>query len=180
MNSKSLIPAEKITSIIYLIRDEKVLLDADLAELYGVETRVLKQAVRRNEDRFPEDFMFQLNVNEWKSLRSQTVMLKRGKHSKYPPYAFTEQGIAMLSSVLKSKQAVQVNIAIMRAFVQMRKFLQSHDELAAQLKKLEKETTEKFAEQGKQIQIIFEAIKQLIIEKQKPKKPIGFALPGKK
>jgi len=180
MDSKSLIPVEKITSKIYLIRNEKVLLDADLAELYGVETRVLKQAVRRNEDRFPEDFMFQFSMEEWKSLRSQTVTLKRGQHSKYPPYAFTEQGVAMLSSVLKSKQAIQVNIAIMRAFVQMRKFLQSHEELAAQLKKLEKETTEKFTEQGKQIQVIFEAIKQLIIEKQKPKKQIGFILPQKK
>ena len=180
MESKSLIPAEKITSIIYFIRNEKVMLDADLANLYGVETRVLKQAVRRNEDRFPDDFMFQLNEDEWKSLRSQTVTLKRGQHSKYPPYAFTEQGVAMLSSVLKSKSAIQVNIAIMRAFVQMRKFLQSHDELAAKLKKLEKETTEKFTEQGKQIQIIFEAIKQLIIEKQKPKKPMGFILPSKK
>jgi hypothetical protein len=121
MNSKNLIPIEKITTKIYLIRNEKVLLDADLAELYEVETRVLKQAVRRNLDRFPEDFMFQLGLEEWKSLRSQTVMLKRGQHSKYPPYAFTEQG-----------------------------------------------------------KIIFEAIKQLIIEKQKPKKPIGFTLPGKK
>ena len=125
--------------------------------------------------------MFQLTLDEWKTLRSQTVTLKkRGQHSKYPPYAFTEQGVAMLSSVLKSKQAIQVNIAIMRAFVQMRKFLQSQDGLAAQLKKLEKETTEKFKEQGKQIQVIFEAIKQLIVEKQKPQKPIGFTLPKKK
>ncbi len=180
MNNRSLIPVERITSKICLIRNEKVLLDADLAELYGVETRALKQAVRRNGDRFPEDFMFQLSMDEWRSLRSQTVTLKRGQHSKYPPYAFTEQGAAMLSSVLKSKQAFQVNIAVMRAFVQMRKFLQSHEELAAQLKKLEKETTAKFTEQGKQIQIIFEAIKQLIIEKQKLKKPIGFTIPEKR
>lgn len=181
MKSKSLIPTEKITNKIYLIRNEKVLLDADLAELYGVETRVLKQAVRRNRDRFPIDFMLRLTLDEWKVLRSQTVTLKkRGQHSKYPPYAFTEQGVAMLSSVLKSKRAIQVNIAIMRTFVQMRKFFQSQDGLASQLKKLEKETTEKFKEQGKQIQLIFEAIKQLIVEKQKPKKPIGFALPKKK
>jgi phage regulator Rha-like protein len=154
-------------------------LDSDLAELYGVETRVLKQTVRRNRDRFPDDFIFKLTPDEWKTLRSQTVILKRGKHSKYPPYAFTEQGVAMLSSVLKSKRAIQVNIAIMRAFVQMRKFFQSQDELAAQLKKLEKSTTEKFKEQGKQIQLIFEAIKQLIVEKQKPRKPVGFIPPKK-
>ena len=177
MKSKALTPIEKITSKIHFIRHEKILLDADLAELYGVETRVLKQAVRRNTDRFPIDFMFQLTSNEWKSLRSQTVILKRGQHSKYPPYAFTEQGVAMLSSVLKSKRAIQMNIAIMRAFVQMRKFIQSQDELATQLKKLEKETTKKFQEHGKQIQIIFEAIKQLIVEKQKLRKPIGFTLP---
>jgi len=108
------------------------------------------------------------------------VILKREQHSKYPTYAFTEQGVAMLSSVLKSRSVIQVNIAIMRAFVQMRKFLQSHDELATQLKKLEKETTEKFTEQGKQIKVIFEVIEQLILEKQKPKKPIGFTLPAKK
>ena len=99
---------------------------------------------------------------------------------RYPPYAFTEQGVAMLSSVLKSSQAILVNIAIMRAFVLMRKFLLSQVELAAQLKKLEKETNEKFKEQGKQIQTIFEAIKLLIVEKQKPRKPIGFAIPKKK
>jgi phage regulator Rha-like protein len=179
MESKSLIPAEKITSIIYFIRNEKVLLDVDLAILYGVETKVLNQAVKRNLDRFPDDFMFQLSSKEFEFLRSQTVTSNWGGR-RYPPYAFTEQGVSMLSSVLKSSQAIQVNIAIMRAFVQMRKFLQSHEELAAQLKKLEKETTDKFAEQGKQIQIIFEAIKQLIIEKQKPKKPIGFTLPERK
>jgi len=179
MESKSLIPVEKITSKIHLIRNEKVILDADLAELYGVETKVLNQAVRRNLNRFPNDFMFQLSDEEFEILRSQTVTSSWGGR-RYPPFAFTEQGVAMLSSVLKSKSAIQVNIAIMRAFVQMRKFLQSHDELAVQLKKLEKETTEKFKEQGKQIQIIFEAIEQLLIEKQKPKKPIGFTLPGKK
>lgn len=179
MDSKSLIPVEKITSKIYLIRNEKVLIDADLAELYGVETKVLNQAVRRNLARFPNDFMFQLSDKEFEILRSHTVTSSWGGR-RYPPFAFTEQGVAMLSSVLKSKRAIQVNIAIMRAFVQMRRFLQSHEELAAQLKKLEKETTEKFTEQGKQIQIIFEVIKQLIIEKQKPKKPIGFTPPEKK
>ncbi len=179
MNSKSLITVELITNKIYLIRNEKVLIDADLAELYGVETKVLNQAVRRNLDRFPEDFMFQLSEDEFENLRSQTVTSSWGGR-RYPPFAFTEQGVAMLSSVLKSKSAIQVNIAIMRAFVQLRRFLQSHEELATKLKKLEKETIEKFTEQEKQIQLIFETIKQLIIEKQKPKKPIGFTLPDKK
>ena len=181
MRSKSLIPTEKITNKIYLIRNEKVLLDADLAKLYSVETRVLKQAIRRNKDRFPDDFMFQLTLDEWKALRSQTVTLKkRGQHSKYPPYAFTEQGVAMLSSVLKSKRAILVNIAIMRAFVQMRKFLQSSESLARELRNHEKATKEKFEEHEKNINDIFKVIKQLIIEKQKPKKPIGFIIPKNK
>ena len=123
--------------------------------------------------------MFQLSHQEFKILRSQSVTSSWGGR-RYPPYAFKEQGVAMLSSVLKSSQAILVNIAIMRAFVLMRKFLLSQVELAAQLKKLEKETNEKFKEQGKQIQTIFEAIKLLIVEKQKPRKPIGFAIPKKK
>lgn len=176
MKSKSLIPVEKINSKIYLIRSEKVLLDSDLAELYGVETRVLKQAVRRNLNRFPKDFMFQLTKKESQSLRSQTVTLKRGQHIKYLPYAFTEQGVAMLSSVLNSDKAVQVNIEIMRAFVQLRKFLQSNESLATKLKELEKETKERFEEQQEQINLIFEAIKQLIKEETKPKKQIGFTI----
>ncbi len=176
MKNVSIIPTEKITNKIYLIRKEKVLLDSDLAELYGVETRVLKQAVRRNIDRFPNDFLFELTKEEYDSLRSQNVIIKRGQHSKYLPFAFTEQGVAMLSSVLNSKRAIQVNIAIMRAFVQLRKFLQSNDQLSKKLKKLESETKKKFAEQEKQIQLIFEAIKELISEKEKPKNPFGFQL----
>lgn len=170
----SLIPAESITSKILLIRNEKVLLDKDLAELYGVETRVLNQAVRRNITRFPDDFMFQLTAEEYRSIRSQFVTLKRGEHSKYLPFAFTEQGVAMLSSVLNSPRAVQVNIAIMRAFVQMRKFLYGNDALAQKLKELERKTIKKFADQQKQINIIFETIKQLIIEDEKPARRIGY------
>lgn len=139
-----------------------------------METKVLKQAVRRNIERFPIDFMFQLTKGEYDFLRSQFVTLKRGQHSKYLPFAFTEQGVAMLSSVLNSNSAIEVNITIMRAFVQMRKFLQSTDELAKKLKELEKETKKKFAEQQEQIQLIFEAIKQLMIENEKPKHKIGF------
>lgn len=164
---KSIIPAELITSKILLIRGEKVLLDRDLAELYGVETRVLNQAVKRNIERFPDDFMFQITAGENRFLRSQFVTLKRGGHSKYLPYVFTEQGVAMLSSVLNSTRAIQVNIAIMRAFVEIRKFLYSNDALAQKLKELERKTKKKFADQQKQINIIFEAIKQLLVEETK-------------
>lgn len=173
-SSTSLIPIESITSKILLIRNEKVLLDKDLADLYDVETRVLNQAVKRNIARFPYDFMFQLTAEEYRSIRSQFVTLKRGKHSKYLPFAFTEQGVAMLSSVLNSQRAIQVNIAIMRAFVQMRKFLHGSDELAQKLKVLERKTIKKFADQQKQINIVFETIKQLIIEEEKPARRIGY------
>lgn len=161
------------------MRDEKVLLDSDLAELYGVETKQLKRSVRRNFDRFPKDFMFQLSREEYNSLRSQFGTLKRGEHTKYLPYVFTEQGIAMLSSVLNSERAVKVNIAIMRAFVQMRKFLQSSEAPAKKLNELERETKKKFAEQHEQIKIIFDAIKQLMTEKNKPKKQMGFVVKEK-
>ena len=171
---EQLIPVERISSKIYLIRNEKVLLDFDLAELYGVETKQLKRAVRRNIDRFPLDFMFPLTKDEYNSLRSQIGTLKRGEHSKYLPYAFTEQGVAMLSSVLNSDRAIKVNIAIMRAFVKMRKILESNESLAKKLKQLEKETKEKFAEHQQQIGLIFETIKELVTEKEKPKRRIGF------
>ncbi len=160
MRTETLIPLEKITSIIYLIRNEKVLLDSDLAMLYDVETKVLIQAVKRNSNRFPEDFMFQLSKEEFKILRSQIVTSSWGGR-RYPPYAFTEQGVAMLSSVLNSEKAVHVNIAIMRAFVQLRKFLLSSESLSIKLKELEKETNEKFEEQQEQINIIFETIKHV-------------------
>ena len=169
-----LISVERISSKIFLIRDEKVLLDFDLAELYGVATKQLKRAVRRNIARFPIDFMFPLTKTEDNSLRSQIGTLKRGEHSKYLPYAFTEQGVAMLSSVLNSERAIKVNIAIMRAFVKMRRVLESNESLAKKLKQLEQETKEKFAEHQQQISIIFEAIKELVTEKEKPKRRIGF------
>lgn len=172
--TEQLIPVERISSKIYLIRNEKVLLDFDLAELYGVETKQLKRAVRRNIDRFPLDFMFPLTKDEYNSLRSQIGTLKRGEHSKYLPYAFTEQGVAMLSSVLNSDRAIKVNIAIMRAFLKMRKILESNESLAKKLKRLEKETKVKFAEHQQQIGLIFETIKELVTEKEKPKRRIGF------
>src|SRR6266849_10784845 len=128
MPKVELIPSERIEKAILLIRGQKVMLDSDLAELYGVATKRLNEQVRRNRARFPKDFMFQLTGKEAESLRSQNATLKkgRGRHRKYAPYAFTEQGVAMLSSVLNSERAIEVNIAIMRAFVRLREILSSH------------------------------------------------------
>lgn len=168
-----LIPIENISSKIYLIRNEKVLIDSDLAELYGVETKALKRAVRRHKDRFPNDFMFELSKEEFDNLRYQFGTSSWGGR-RYPPYAFTEQGVAMLSSVLNSERAIKVNIAIMRAFVKMRGYLQSNEKLARKLKELEKETREKFTRQQKQITLIFEAIKELMTDKEKTPRQIGY------
>jgi hypothetical protein len=137
---------EQIKSSILEIRGKKVMLDMDLAIIYEVETRVLKQAVRRNIDRFPDDFMFELTKEEWDSLRSQIVMFKTGKGNfpKYVPFAFTEQGVSMLSAVLNSKRAVQTSILIIRAFVMMRQFTLTYDELSEKLIELEKLHNQKF------------------------------------
>ena len=170
MSKSLMIPDERIEKTILLVRGQKVIIDADLAELYGVETKQLKRAVRRNINRFPEDFMFQLTKEEYRLLRSQFGTLKRGAHSKYPPMAFTEQGEAMLSSVLNSDRAIEVNIAVMRAFVQLRKTLDSHAELARKLADLEK----RFESHDEQIQAIFEAIRQLMAPPDKKVKKIGF------
>ncbi|MFC1825310.1 ORF6N domain-containing protein [Thermodesulfobacteriota bacterium] len=150
-----------------MIRGHKVMLDTDLAELYGVETRVLKQAVRRNKKRFPDDFLFELTKEENQSLRSQNVILERGKHSKYLPFAFTEQGVAMLSSVLNSEKAIGVNIEIMRAFVNLRQMLTAHKDLERKLESLEKKY-------DKQFKVVFDAIRALMEETEKPKRKIGF------
>ena len=165
----NLVPIKIITSRIYQIRDHKVMLDRDLAELYGVETGQLKRAVRRNIDRFPEDFMFELSKEELENLRCQIGTSSWGG-TRYQPMAFTEQGVAMLSSVLNSKRAVQVNIAIMRAFVQMRELLSTNKKLAQKLIELEKRLTE----HDENFQVVFEAIKQLLEENEKPKRKIGF------
>jgi phage regulator Rha-like protein len=138
--------------------------------MYAVETKQLKRAVRRNIDRFPNDFMFQLSNEEYRSLRRQFGTLKRGAHSKYPPMAFTEQGVAMLSSVLNSQRAIEVNIAIIRAFVHLRKMIASHKELAKRLKELEHH----IKDHDEKIQAIFEAIQQLITLPGKSQKKIGF------
>lgn len=169
ISSKKLIPLQTITGCILFIRNQKVILDSDLAELYEVETRILTRAVNRNLDRFPEDFMFQLSDEEFENLRSQFGISSRWGGRRYPPYAFTEQGIAMLSSVLRSKRAVQVNIEIMRTFVKLREILSNHKDLAKKLNNLEKKYDEQF-------KVVFDAIRQLMKpEDNKKRKPIGFA-----
>ena len=169
MADKSLIPVDRLEKAILLIRGQKIMLDADLASLYGVETRVLVQAVRRNLERFPEDFMFQLSKEEVDFLRSHIVTLKRGRgqHSKYLPYAFTEQGVAMLSSVLRSQRAIRVNIEIMRAFIRLRQMLASHAELARKLEALEDKYDAQFQE-------VFEAIRRLMAPPEPKRRAIGF------
>lgn len=167
----NIVSVENITSKIFMIRVIKVMLDRDLAELYGVETKRLKEQVRRNISRFPEDFMVELSEDEEVLLRSQFATLKgTGKHSKYLSFVFTEQGVAMLSSVLNSKRAIEVNIAIMRAFVKMRELLATNKEFAGKLKRIE----EHLAEHNDQFRVVFKAIRQLLSEEEKPKKRIGF------
>lgn len=155
-----------------MIRGQRVMIDGDLAEMYEVETRRLIEQVKRNIDRFPDDFMFQLTKEESDSLRSQFAILKsgRGQHRKYLPYVFTEQGVAMLSSVLKSKRAAQVNIAIMRAFVRIRELAATHKTILRKLDDLERKSTS----HDVKIEAIFEAIKELMTVDKKPKRSIGF------
>jgi phage regulator Rha-like protein len=177
MVKQYLLPIESIQDKILVFRNQRVLLSIDLARLYGVETKVLIQAVKRNIRRFPSDFMFQLNAEETNMVqehilhsRSQFVTLKRGFNIKYRPFAFTEQGVAMLSSVLNSERAMEVNISIMRTFVRLREYLLTHKELAGKLKELE----EKVERHDEKIVIVFEAIQQLMEEPEKPKREIGF------
>jgi hypothetical protein len=167
-------PALSIERAILTLRSQRVLLAADLAELYGVETKVLMQAVKRNIERFPADFMFQLDEDEWSNLRSQIVTSNRGG-TRYAPYVFTEQGVAMLSSVLRSPRALQVNIEIMRTFVRLRRMLAEHVDLARRLDELE----ERY---DKQFSAVFDAIRQLMAPPPQTKRPIGFTadLEGKK
>lgn len=168
--SKSLViaPVEGIQQSIYLIRGQRVILDRDLAALYEAPTKTLKQAVRRNPERFPDDFMFVLNESEFRFWRSQFVTSKGDRQGlRYAPMAFTEQGVAMLSSVLNSPRAVQVNIAIMRAFVGLRQIAASNPQLAHKLAELEKKYDQQF-------KIVFDAIRQLMIPPPARDKPIGF------
>jgi hypothetical protein len=171
----SLVSAAHIERSILIMRGHKVLLDADLAALYEVQTRVLVQAVKRNLERFPGDFMFQLDPAEVEALRSQSVTSKnpgRGGR-RYAPYAFTEQGVAMLSSVLNSPRAIAVNIEIMRAFVRLRELIASSKELAAKLDQLEK----KLSHHDQAITGIMQAIRQLMTPPEAKKRPIGFVVP---
>ena len=162
-----IITLENIEGSIFLIRGHKVILSPHLAELYGVETRVLVQAVKRNIDRFPEDFMFQLTDEEFANLKSQIVISSWGGSRRAKPYAFTEQGVAMLSGVLNSPTAVQVNIEIMRAFVRIRQMLSAHKDLERRFDALEERYDDQF-------KVVFDAIRALMSEEEKPRKKIGF------
>jgi hypothetical protein len=182
MNSKAngiVIAEEVIISKIYNLRGKRVMLSQDLAELYEVETRLLNQQVKRNVSRFPERYMFQLTKDEYDRLRSQNVTLKRGQHVKYLPYAFTEHGILMLSSVLNSERAEKVNMLIIDTFVKLRELMFMHKDVVHQLEQVQNKLTE----HDNQIMVIFEYLKQLEAAKQKKleqknRKRIGFRTPG--
>jgi guanylate kinase len=167
MDNLDKIKNENIAECIYFIRGEKVMLDVDLASLYNVETRVLKQAVRRNSERFPNDFMFQLNDKEIDMVVSQNVIPSKSYFGGAKPFAFNEQGVAMLSGVLKSKRAIKVNLAIMRTFVEMRKLMAGYKELDSKIDALEKKFDDNFS-------FVFKALKNLIVSKKKPVRPIGY------
>lgn len=160
------LPGERIERMIFVIRGQKVMLDADLADLYGVDTKTLNRALQRNRDRFPIDFVFQLNAAEFKNLRCQ-IGTSRWGGRRYRPYAFTEQGVAMLSGVLRSKRAVQVNVEIMRTFVRLRQILASNAQLARRLDALEKKYDAQF-------KVVFDAIRQLMTPTEPKKQRIGF------
>ena len=167
----ALVHPERIERLILLIRGHKVMLDTDLAALYGVETGQLVRAVKRNISRFPHDFMFQLSKDEFENLRCHFGTSSQWGGRRYPPYAFTEQGVAMLSSILKSRRAVQVNIEIMRTFVRLRRILASNADLARKLDELENKYDAQF-------RVVFEAIRQLMVpaEPEPPKRRIGFVV----
>ncbi len=165
-----IIPEEVIVNKIYHLRGKKVMLSYDLAELYQVKTKRLNEQVRRNSGKFPERYMFRISIEEYQSLRSQNATLKRGQHSKYPPYAFTEHGILMLSSVLRSERADKVNMLIIDTFVKLNEMLLTHQDLLIKMEALEK----KVAGQDEAIQQVFAYLKQFIKEQVTPRKKIGF------
>jgi len=171
MEGKGIVKVEDITNRIYTLRGVHVMLDEDLAKLYEVETKALNQAVKRNKERFPDEFMFQLTEEEYENLRSQFVTSSWGG-TRYLPMAFTEQGVAMLSSVLNSKRAIQVNIQIMRAFTQLRQMLATHEDLRRKIEAMEEKYDQQF-------QVVFAAIKQLLEPEPKPRKRIGFTVEEK-
>ena len=164
--------AAELAQQIYFLRGRKVMFDFDLARLYDMETRVLKQQVRRNTDRFPEDFMFELAREEWEEVITNCDNLSfYSRFKPFPPFAFTEQGVAMLSSVLRSKRAIMVNIAIMRAFVNLRQMIDANKDLIKRIDSMEEKYDKKFA-------MVFEAIKELIREENQPREMIGYKIPG--
>ncbi len=171
-----LLADEVIMNKIYMIRGQKVMIDRDLAELYGVETKVLKQAVRRNTERFPEDFMFEMNKEEVENWRSQMVTSNSGDKMglRYSPFCFTEQGVTMLSCILKSKRAITINIQIIRIFTKLREMIIAHKDILLKLEQLEKKVTG----HDQNIQMIFEALKQLLNPPQMPRRRIGFRRRG--
>ena len=176
--TKTLVPDEIIMNNIYFIRNQKVMLDRDLAKLYVVMTGNLNKAVKRNLKRFPEDFMFRLTEKEYESLRFQFGILKRGEHSKFLPYVFTEQGIAMLSGVLSSDRAIAVNIQIMRIFTRIRQMLIDNTELRLGFEELKKKTDNN----TKNIELVFQYLDELLVKKEEPtpQKQIGFKIKGNK
>ncbi len=167
-----MIPDEFIMNQIYYLRGQKVMLDTDLSELYEVETKQLKRQVRRNADRFPEDFMFELTTNEYHSLRSQIGTLKRGEHSKYLPMAFTEQGVSMLSSILNSSRAIKVNIQIIRIFTRIRQMFIDNTELRLEIEKIKN----KLDNNTQNIELVFQYLDELVEKKEetKSRKRIGY------
>jgi len=167
VKSSEIIPVERVMQAIYVVRGRKVMLDKDLALLYGVKPIALRQQVKRNIERFPSDFMYQLTDKEVVSLLSQNVIPSRKSLGGYNPYVFTEQGIAMLSSVLRSRRAVAVNIAIMRTFVKLREILASNKLLRRKIESMERKYDEKF-------KTVFEVLKQMLAKPEKPKEPFGF------
>jgi len=166
-DNKTLVEIERIEEAIFWLRGHKVMLSTHLSELYQVEPRVMIQAVKRNIERFPSDFMFQLTDIEFADLKSQIVISSWGGLRRANPYAFTEQGVAMLSSVLRSKHAIQVNIEIMRAFVRLQRLIKSHSELAKKISEMEKKYDGQF-------RVVFEAIRQLMAPPDPPRRQIGF------
>ena len=176
--SLELVPAPAIEKRILAVRERQVMLDEDLADLYGVETRRLIEQVKRNIERFPADFMFQLTKDEAAALRSQTATSDAGRGGRrYAPYVFTEQGVAMLSGVLRSKRAVAVNIEIMRAFVELRRAATSYAAIGKRLEELERETSAKLGQHDRQLAQIFQALRQLISPPPRPKRQVGLRFP---
>ncbi len=178
--SDEVLPFPAIQQRILVVRDRQVMLDEDLADLYGVETKRLIQQVTRNIERFPEDFMFQLTKDEVAILRLQFATSSEHGGRRYAPYVFTEHGVAMLSGVLRSRTAVTVNIAIMRAFVELRRAALSYDAIERRLTELERECKERFGKHDQQLASVFEALRQLISPPPRPKRRLGFGLPEDK